>query len=595
MAYLDKAGLQRYDAGIRQKIAEAFTASGVQNIISEEFDANNSYDVGDYVTYDGKLYKFTTPHTTGAFDGGDAVEVTIVDEMVNDVTVGGTSIVNNGVAEIPVASASSLGVIQVPAVGGLKVINNNLYTNGADIGIIKNPNLFAGSAYRPIVPTYQHTSTFYGLAKAAGDTTQSVSNNAVGTYTDEAKAAIKSMLGIPNISYPTAITVTTPPDNVDYEIGNSFDKTGMAVTLIWSTGETRILLENEYTVTPSVFSTLGTQNITITYRGTEPYVLTTTQEVTVVNIIPDTWAKMVQVSRDGAARDFFQVGDVINDTYTIGITEYTNPWIVADFQTVELQDGTTYDDVPILLMEYLPHDSVVFDTPEQTEATGETATAGHYYYGYTAEGTVYTALNLNVGDTIPYGDYDKVFVTLWNSVNAIRYGTNSWKYSCARQYLNNSGTGWWQPTHECDVMPSGYDTKLGFQSYISSDLVNAIHSIKITTKESNYMGGGIDYTYDKFWMPSHNEMNLKNGNISTVDGTPFQYYKELLESEETVASGTYKVLKKYLVNNTTSAQWYWVRSAWLGYQNEGGVYYAGGAGHGTPGNAHRPAVACAII
>jgi len=95
-------------------------------------------------------------------------------------------------------------------------------------------------------------------------------------------------------------------------------------------------------------------------------------------------------------------------------------------------------------------------------------------------------------------------------------------------------------------MPSGYDNKLGFESYISSDLVNAIHPIKITTKEPNYMGGGTDYTYDKFWMPSHHEMNLKNAtNISTVDGTPFQYYKELLESEETVASGTYEVLKKY--------------------------------------------------
>jgi len=34
------------------------------------------------------------------------------------------------------------------------------------------------------------------LAKAAGDTTQAASSNYVGTYTDEAKTAIKSMLGI---------------------------------------------------------------------------------------------------------------------------------------------------------------------------------------------------------------------------------------------------------------------------------------------------------------------------------------------------------------------------------------------------------------
>lgn len=406
---------------------------------------------------------------------------------------------------------------------------------------------------------------------------------------DEIKALKES------ISYPTAITITNPPTKTEYEIGNSFDKTGMVVTLILLTGETRVLDDNEYTVSTALFNTIGTQNVTITYSGTEPYVLTATQEVTVVNIIPDTWAKMVQVSRAGVAKDFFQVGDTVNDTYTIGTTEYTNPWIVADFKPVELEDGTTYDNVPILIMEYLPHDSVVFDAPEQTEATEETATAGHYYFGYKAEGTVYTALNLSVGDTIPYADYDKVFVTLWNSVNAIRYGCSAWKYSAARQYLNNSGTGWWQAQHECDVMPSEYDTKLGFESYISSDLVSAIHPIKIITKEANYMGNKIDETYDKFWMISHNEMNIKNGNISTVDGEPLQYYKELLESEEPVANGTYEVLKKYLVNKTTSAQWYWVRSAWLGNQYTGAVNGSGGVNTNSPYLAYRLAVACAVV
>jgi len=104
---------------------------------------------------------------------------------------------------------------------------------------------------------------------------------------DEIKALKES------ISYPTAITITNPPTKTEYEIGNSFDKTGMVVTLILLTGETRVLDDNEYTVSTALFNTIGTQNVTITYSGTEPYVLTATQEVTVVNIIPDTWAKMV--------------------------------------------------------------------------------------------------------------------------------------------------------------------------------------------------------------------------------------------------------------------------------------------------------------
>lgn len=327
----------------------------------------------------------------------------------------------------------------------------------------------------------------------------------------------------------------------------------MEVTLIWSTGETRILLDTEYTISPSVLPNLGTQNVTISYTLTEPYVLTATQQVTVVDIIPDTWEKMVQVSKTGRANEYFSVGDVINDTYTIGTTEYTCPWIVMDFRTVELEDGTTYDNVPIIAMEYTNHENVMFDAAETTEATEETATSGHYYYGYTAEGNVYTALNLSVGDTIPYESYDKVYVTLWNSVNAIRYGTNSWKYSYIRQYMNNSGTGWWQPAHEYDVIPNGYENRLGFKSYISSDMLSVLHPIKIVTKESNYMGGGVDMTYDTFWLPSLSEMNIQNNNIATTDGEPWQYYKELLESDTKVASGTYAVLKRYAVNATTSA------------------------------------------
>jgi len=54
---------------------------------------------------------------------------------------------------------------------------------------------YGTNKWNPIVSEHQHESTFYGLAKAAGDSTQSQSNNAVGTYTTEAKAAIRSMLG----------------------------------------------------------------------------------------------------------------------------------------------------------------------------------------------------------------------------------------------------------------------------------------------------------------------------------------------------------------------------------------------------------------
>ena len=53
----------------------------------------------------------------------------------------------------------------------------------------------------------QHESTFYGLAKAAGDSTQSASTLSVGTYTDDAKIAIRNMLGaVGTTDYASAST-----------------------------------------------------------------------------------------------------------------------------------------------------------------------------------------------------------------------------------------------------------------------------------------------------------------------------------------------------------------------------------------------------
>ena len=115
---------------------------------------------------------------------------------VDDVQVNGTSIVSNGVANIPIANASTAGVVKADPTNGIGVESQNkMYINYAPSDLIKSGT----GSYRPITPPKQHESVFYGLAKAAGDTTQSSSSNTVGTYTDEAKTAIKSMIGVPTM------------------------------------------------------------------------------------------------------------------------------------------------------------------------------------------------------------------------------------------------------------------------------------------------------------------------------------------------------------------------------------------------------------
>lgn len=111
---------------------------------------------------------------------------------VQDVQIAGTSIVNEGVAEIPVSGPGKFGIIMVSGYG-LQMQNNGYISTRTSESIdIKNGN----RTWEHISPFNQHMSTFYGLAKAAGDTTQSQSSNAVGKYTEEAKIAIQKMLGI---------------------------------------------------------------------------------------------------------------------------------------------------------------------------------------------------------------------------------------------------------------------------------------------------------------------------------------------------------------------------------------------------------------
>lgn len=121
--------------------------------------------------------------------------VSKISEMisVDDVQINGTSIVSDGVANVPIASANNVGLVKILSANGVYIDNNNdLAINKATDTQIKN----GLAAFRPIVPANQSNATFYGLAKAAGDTTQAQSSNPVGTYTSEAKTAICTMLGV---------------------------------------------------------------------------------------------------------------------------------------------------------------------------------------------------------------------------------------------------------------------------------------------------------------------------------------------------------------------------------------------------------------
>ena len=178
-AYTDAATFATAMNGVQlvYELATPVTYNLTPTEITSLFGINNIWaDTGDITAVyraDAKLY------------------IDSIDFPVDDIQVNGTSIVENGIANVPIADNSTLGVMK-PSSGLYVGSTGALYTNKATSASIKTGT----NNYLPIVPNNQHEASFYGLAKAAGDTTQSASDNEVGQYTDTAKTAINRMLGI---------------------------------------------------------------------------------------------------------------------------------------------------------------------------------------------------------------------------------------------------------------------------------------------------------------------------------------------------------------------------------------------------------------
>jgi hypothetical protein len=115
-------------------------------------------------------------------------------------------VVENGIANVPIASVNNIGAVKIAVSSGLHVNNDGtIATTAASDGIVKS----GGNANQVIVPQNQHNATFYGLAKAAG-ADEKDSTLPLGQYTNTAKTAIKNMLGI---THTLTVTVLTQ-DNV---------------------------------------------------------------------------------------------------------------------------------------------------------------------------------------------------------------------------------------------------------------------------------------------------------------------------------------------------------------------------------------------
>lgn len=121
----------------------------------------------------------------------NAAVTTLSGEMIKDVQVNGTSIVNQGVANVPIGDADNFGAFKRGT--GLEYSSSTGRTSVtySSDGQVKNGTNNTSA----LTPGKGHLATFYGLAKAAGSDEKN-SSLAVGQYTAAAKIAIQKMLGI---------------------------------------------------------------------------------------------------------------------------------------------------------------------------------------------------------------------------------------------------------------------------------------------------------------------------------------------------------------------------------------------------------------
>lgn len=218
---------------------------------------------------------YTKP--SGGIPASDLAAGVIPAVPVQDVQVAGMSIMSQGVANVPMANGQTVGAVQIDdqIQTGVQILSGKLQTKPAVDGDIKG----GWGNYKVLVPPKQHLSTFYGLAKAAGDTTQSSSSNTVGNYTDAAKSAISQMLNAPVAVTGTTPTITALP-GIRYVCGEcaTLDITLPAsgiVDVVFESGSTPTVL----TVTPPTGQTVKWAN------GFDPSALeaNTTYEINVAD------------------------------------------------------------------------------------------------------------------------------------------------------------------------------------------------------------------------------------------------------------------------------------------------------------------------
>ena len=292
--------------------------------------------------YDDLRDRITAKYTKPA-NGIPATD--LANDIAKDVQINGTSIVTDGVANVPIATSDS-------GVPGVVMVNtfNGLYMNG---GVISINSAFgtdfktATNVYKPVTPGRQHESVFYGLAKASGDSTQSSSANAVGTYTESAKSAIASMLNAPE-----TVSGSTPTINAKAGVRYVCGEVSTLTIVVPASGIIDVTFESGSTAT--VLTVTPPTGITMKWADEFDPTSLESNTVYAIRIVDGEYASAIKW---GVSNHPAQNGDYFELIETITLTEETNQ-IVRN----QTPNNTPYGFKSIIMMVDAPAYSKAVDT-----------------------------------------------------------------------------------------------------------------------------------------------------------------------------------------------------------------------------------------
>ena len=180
-----------------------------------------------------------------------------------------------------------------------------------------------------------------------------------------------------------------------------------------------------------------------------------------------------------------------------------------------------------------------------------------------------------------------------NSIGRVAYGSNNYKESAIRQFLNSSAeTGRvWTPQTKFDRPPDWMGSKEGFMRGLNEDFLSVIGEVVVPCSANNIYEfpdstviKSTKYTVnDKFYLASQSEVFGTSTGVVVDESVQFPYYREAINADR---------IKRA---NSSAVPW-WLRScvSW----DDTGTYYVmsnGSLTYSGAGDGHRCVPVCTIV